>query len=117
MAGDLLIAAEEGDVEAVGKCISQTFSSGGMAGGKEEAKQIDDADERGKTSMMAAACGAGHRWYGAGVGGQHYARILKMVWQCHQRCGTVKECLVSKDKHNGWNVLMYSAWCGVWRPK
>lgn len=103
MTGELLVAAEEGDVQVVAECLSLIQAR--RVPLEEEARLVDDADELGKTTMMAAARGAGE-------GGEGYAEILKMLWGCHQKCHTVKACLESKDTRHGWNVLMHAAKCG-----
>ena len=103
--GELLEAAEEGDVQGVENIISELLSDDVEQLGEETAKQIDDADSDGKTSLMAAA-------RGAGSGGEYYASILELLWNGHKKCGTSKKCLETKDSKRRWNVFMHSAKCG-----
>ena len=107
MPGELLEAAEDGDLEVVDEMVSGILESGMLSTNQNAkvAKKIDDTDSTGKTSLMAAARGAGN-------GGPRYAEILKILWEAHQRCGTTKICLSAKDNRHGWNVFMHSAKCG-----
>ena len=107
MPGELLEAAEDGDLEVVDEMVSGILESGMLSTNQNAkvAKKIDDTDSTGKTSLMAAA-------RGAGKGGPRYPEILKILWEAHQRCGTTKICLSAKDNRHGWNVFMHSAKCG-----
>jgi len=107
MPGELLEAAEDGDLKVVEETVSEILGSEMLNTNQNAkvAKMIDDADSTGKTSLMAAARGAGN-------GGPRYAKILKILWEAHQRCGTTKICLSAKDNRHGWNVFMHSAKCG-----
>ncbi len=107
--GELLEAAEEGDVQGVENILSELLNDDVEQPGEDEetAKQLDDADSDGKTSLMAAA-------RGAGSGGEHYASILELLWDGHKKCGTSKKCLESKDSKRRWNVFSIHAFCKMW---
>ena len=68
--GQLLIAAENGDVAGVESTLAtiKNLKRKGVA----MIKNIDDADECGKTSLMAAARGAGH-------GGEQFNMIIDIL--------------------------------------
>lgn len=102
--GELLEAAEEGDVQRVVDILSQLICDD-VEHNHETAELLDDVDSDGKTSLMAAARGAGSV-------GENYANILKLLWEGHKRCGTSEKSLKIKGKKHGWNVLMHSAKCG-----
>ena len=107
LTGELFVAAEDGDVQGVKDNLSRILGSELMQTNEnaKAAKLIDDVDCNGKTSMMAAA-------RGDGSGGDDYAKIMKMLWKGHKKCGTGRDCLLAKDDKHKWIVLMHSAKCG-----
>mmetsp|Transcript_19980 Transcript_19980/g.24631 ORF Transcript_19980/g.24631 Transcript_19980/m.24631 type:complete len:80 (-) Transcript_19980:475-714(-) len=75
--GDLLEATEEGDVQRVVDILSQLINEEEEPN-VETAELLDDVDSDGKTSLMAAA-------RGAGSGDENYAAILELLWEGHDK--------------------------------
>ena len=103
MNGQLLVAAENGDVAGVESTLATIVNL--KLNGVAMMKMIDDADEYGRTSLMAAARGAGR-------GGEQFSMIIDMLWKAHDVCGTKYMSLMKEDDKHKWNVLMHSAKCG-----
>ena len=94
--GELLKAAEDGDVSAVKELLEHISSK----------SEIDDEDDTGKTALMAAA-------RGDGTGGEEYGVIIDLLVATYAKLGvSMASILGARGGRQKWNIFMHAAKCG-----